>query len=97
VIVGAFIPLASIPMTIVLLLAIFTVHLPNGFSSIKLQSVVAPELTSDSRDTRRTCCTLRAWPRWYWVGWDPSRLIGCDATAAIDFEFPATVWLPMHG
>jgi len=41
VIVGAFIPLASIPMTIVLLLAIFTVHLPNGFSSIKLQSVVA--------------------------------------------------------
>jgi putative oxidoreductase len=41
VIVGAFIPLASIPMTIVLLVAIFTVHLPNGFSSIKLQSVTA--------------------------------------------------------
>jgi putative oxidoreductase len=36
---GAFIPLASVPMTIVLLVAIFTVHLPNGFSSIKLQSV----------------------------------------------------------
>jgi uncharacterized membrane protein YphA (DoxX/SURF4 family) len=28
-------------MTIVLLVAIFTVHLPNGFSSIKLQSVAA--------------------------------------------------------
>jgi putative oxidoreductase len=28
-------------MTIVLLVAIFTVHLPNGFSSIKLQSVTA--------------------------------------------------------
>jgi putative oxidoreductase len=41
VIVGAFIPLASIPMAIVLLVAIFTVHLPNGFSSIKLQSVTA--------------------------------------------------------
>jgi putative oxidoreductase len=37
--VGAFVPLASIPMMIVLLVAIFTVHLPNGFSSIKLQSV----------------------------------------------------------
>jgi putative oxidoreductase len=40
-IVGAFIPLASVPMMIVLLVAIFTVHLPNGFSSIKLQSVTA--------------------------------------------------------
>ena len=36
---GLFIPLASIPMAIVLLVAIFTVHLPNGLSSIKLQSV----------------------------------------------------------
>ena len=41
VIVGAFIPLASVPMTFVLLVAIFTVHLPYGFSSIKLQSVTA--------------------------------------------------------
>jgi putative oxidoreductase len=41
VIVGAFIPLASVPMIIVLLVAIFTVHLPYGFSSIKLQSVTA--------------------------------------------------------
>jgi uncharacterized membrane protein YphA (DoxX/SURF4 family) len=39
VLVGAFIPLASIPLAIVLLVATFTVHLPNGFSSIKLQSV----------------------------------------------------------
>jgi putative oxidoreductase len=39
--VGAFIPLASIPMAAVLLVAIVTVHLPNGFSSIKLQSVDA--------------------------------------------------------
>jgi putative oxidoreductase len=35
---GAFVPLATVPMAIVLLVAIFTVHLPNGFSSIKLQS-----------------------------------------------------------
>jgi putative oxidoreductase len=38
IILGAFVPLATIPMAIVLLVAIFTVHLPNGFSSIKLQS-----------------------------------------------------------
>jgi putative oxidoreductase len=36
---GAFVAFASVPMAIVLLVAIFTVHLPNGFSSIKLQSV----------------------------------------------------------
>ena len=36
--IGALVPLATIPMIIVLLVAILTVHLPNGFSSIKLQS-----------------------------------------------------------
>jgi len=36
---GAFIPVVSLPMAVVLLVAIVTVHLPNGFSSIKLQSV----------------------------------------------------------
>jgi putative oxidoreductase len=41
VIAGAYVPLAAGPMVVVLLVAIFTVHLPNGFSSIKLQSVDA--------------------------------------------------------
>ena len=41
VLLGALIPLASIPMAAVLLVAIFTVHLPYGFSSIKLQAVTA--------------------------------------------------------
>jgi putative oxidoreductase len=36
--VGALVPLATVPMLFVLLVAIVTVHLPNGFSSIKLQS-----------------------------------------------------------
>jgi putative oxidoreductase len=36
---GAFVMLASIPMIVVLLVATFTVHLPYGFSSIKLMSV----------------------------------------------------------
>jgi putative oxidoreductase len=35
---GAFIPVAAVPMIAVLLVATFTVHIPNGFSSIKLQS-----------------------------------------------------------
>ena len=34
VLLGALVPLASIPMAIVLLTAMFTVHLPYGFSSI---------------------------------------------------------------
>jgi putative oxidoreductase len=41
VLVGALVPFVSIPMTIVLLVAIITVHLPNGFSSIKLLAVTA--------------------------------------------------------
>jgi putative oxidoreductase len=38
ILVGAFVRLAALPMIIVLMVAIFTVHLPNGFSSIKLMS-----------------------------------------------------------
>lgn len=38
---GAFVTLASIPMAIILLVAIFTVHLSNGFSSIKLLAVTS--------------------------------------------------------
>lgn len=41
VLVGAFVPLASVPMAIVLVVAILTVHLPNGFSSIKLLAVTS--------------------------------------------------------
>jgi putative oxidoreductase len=39
VLLGAFVPLVSLPMAALLLVAIFTVHLPYGFSSIKLLSV----------------------------------------------------------
>jgi len=41
ILVGAFVPLVSVPMVAILLVATFTVHLPNGFSSIKLQAVTA--------------------------------------------------------
>lgn len=39
VILGAFVTLVSLPMAALLLVAIFTVHLPYGFSSIKLLAV----------------------------------------------------------
>ena len=39
VLVGAFVAVASVPMVGVLLVAIFKVHLPYGFSSIKLLTV----------------------------------------------------------
>lgn len=38
---GAFVPVVSVPMAVVLLVAMFTVHLPYGFSSIKLLAVTA--------------------------------------------------------
>jgi putative oxidoreductase len=41
VILGAFVALVALPMAVLLVVAIFTVHLPYGFSSIKLVSVTA--------------------------------------------------------
>ena len=41
VLVGAFVVWASVPMAAVLVVATLTVHLPNGFSSIKLLAVTA--------------------------------------------------------
>jgi putative oxidoreductase len=41
VLLGAFVAIASVPMAIVLLVATFKVHLPYGFSSIKLVAVTA--------------------------------------------------------
>ena len=41
VLLGAYLPLVSLPMAVLLFVAIFTVHLPYGFSSIKLMSVTA--------------------------------------------------------
>ena len=41
VLIGAFLLIASIPLAVVLLVAMFSVHLPYGFSSIKLVAVTA--------------------------------------------------------
>ena len=41
VLIGAFLLIVGIPLAVVLLVAMFTVHLPYGFSSIKLVAVTA--------------------------------------------------------
>src|SRR6476620_2203280 len=41
VLIGAFVPVVSLPMMIVLLTAMFTIHLPYGFFSVKLLEVTA--------------------------------------------------------
>jgi putative oxidoreductase len=41
VLLGAFVPLVSLPMAAVLVVAMLTVHLPYGFTSIKLLSVTS--------------------------------------------------------
>jgi len=41
VLLGAWIPIVSVPMAAILLVAAVTVHLPYGFSSIKLREVTA--------------------------------------------------------
>ena len=41
VLVGAYIPVISLPLSVILLVAIITVHLPYGFTSIKLRAVTA--------------------------------------------------------
>ncbi|MBV9631733.1 MAG: DoxX family protein [Xanthobacteraceae bacterium] len=56
---GAFVPLAAIPMIAVLIVAIISVHLPNGFSSIKLQSFDAAGAHSGSQATGRIFCISR--------------------------------------
>ena len=41
VLIGAFVPIVSLPMMVVLLTAMFTIHLPYGFFSVKLVEVTA--------------------------------------------------------
>lgn len=36
---GAFVPIVSIPLVVIMLVALLTIHLPYGFSSIKLMAV----------------------------------------------------------
>jgi hypothetical protein len=41
VLIGAFVPIVSVPMAVVLLTALFTIHRPYGFFSVKLVEVTS--------------------------------------------------------
>jgi putative oxidoreductase len=41
ILIGAWIPFVSVPLAVILLVAAITVHLPYGFTSIKLRAVTA--------------------------------------------------------
>ena len=56
VILGFFIPLASVPMLAVLLVAIITVHLPNGFNSSNSSPSPIVALISGSLATKLISC-----------------------------------------
>jgi len=55
ILVGALIPLAALPMMILLFVAIITVHLPNGFVQSNFGPLTPLGLTSASRDMKLTC------------------------------------------
>ena len=70
---GAFAPVAAVAMIAVLLVAIFTVHLPNGLSSIKLMSYDAAGAHFGQPALRRRCGA--PFCGWLFEG-SPGRLIG---------------------
>lgn len=60
ILVGAFVPVAALPMLVVLAVAIVTVHLPNGFSSIKLMSYDAMGAHFGQPGYETDCCMPQA-------------------------------------
>ena len=56
VLIGAFLPLVALPMAAVLVVAMLTVHLPYGFSSIKLVSVMSGRAQFGCAATGISCC-----------------------------------------
>jgi putative oxidoreductase len=58
---GTFVLVASMPLITVLLVAMLTVHLPYGFSSIKLLAITSAGAQSALLGTKRTFSTLPVW------------------------------------
>ena len=65
VLVGAFVPLISVPLVGILVTAIVSVHLPYGFSSIKLIAITPRVHSSALRVMSVTCSIWLAWRHWY--------------------------------
>jgi len=62
VLLGVFIPIIAVPMAAILVVAASTVHLPNGFSSIKLLSVTPsganPTVEVQGSKIAADCCRM---------------------------------------
>ena len=63
VLIGAFVPLVSLPMMVVLLTALFTIHLRYGFFSVNLVEVTATGQNLARSDMKLSCSIYRAWSR----------------------------------
>ena len=81
---GAFVPLVSIPMAVVLLVAIFTVHLQYGFSSIKLQEITPTGAHFGQPGYETACFISPASRHWSWAAADRSpSTAGCPDTGVV--------------
>jgi uncharacterized membrane protein YphA (DoxX/SURF4 family) len=87
VLLGALVPLVSLPMAAVLLVAMFTVHLPFGFTSIKLMAVT-PEGPLGHLAMKPTSYTWPAWPPSLWVAPGRGRSTGLLQTDCGDGRIP---------
>jgi putative oxidoreductase len=96
---GAFVTLASVPMAVLLLVAIFTVHLPYGFSSIKLMAVTAdgaqfgkPGYECDLLYLACLATLVMAGPGPLAIGY--SRKYGAASTPSVAAPLPPSTQLP---
>jgi uncharacterized membrane protein YphA (DoxX/SURF4 family) len=85
VLLGALVPLVSLPMAAVLLVAMFTVHLPFGFTSIKLMAV---DHSLGHPAMKPTSYTWPAWPPSLWVAPGRGRSTGLSQTDCGDGRIP---------
>src|SRR6476469_9151804 len=86
VLVGAWIPVVSVPLSAILLVAAITVHLPYGFSSIKLREVTSAGPQFGPPVTKPTSCTSRHLPRWCSGGQGRSHSINCELKTAAAYQ-----------
>ncbi len=67
VLLGTWVSFASVPMAVLLMVAVFTVHLPYGFSSIKVTTVTASGAQFGTPGYECDLLYLACLTRWFWV------------------------------
>lgn len=87
---GAWIPLVSVPLAAILLVAAVTVHLPYGFSSIKLRAVTAAGAQFGPPGYETDLLYLAALATLVLGGSGPFAVDGSGRTRATDAQSDAT-------